>query len=319
MTAYDLGRGFACTMNEAFSHIFDQLLNAKQEENLSERDFARGLEQDFASAQADWLSRDQELLQGLSLDAYLGTLNEDDFYLFFKGMAEQSDFPLPEVFEVKFSALPEAKQEVFLNDVLKLRPDLSDSDERRLEEVFFLQQALHLLAISNKADLMEELIDWYLQGPQPDERVSDAMASYVKALAPELLDNLILILEREIKENPNSDRGLDRLLEGMVVLAQKSPDGRQKAYPVFRLAFRKFTNKQLVTICLGDLGTLSAIPLLRSYIEDHHETIDRSLYLEIISAIKRLGGSTEDLPRPFGQDLDLDDRLKFLFGLGGGA
>jgi HEAT repeat protein len=74
-----------------------------------------------------------------------------------------------------------------------------------------------------------------------------------------------------------------------------------------------------VTICLGDLGTLSAIPLLRSYIEDHHETIDRSLYLEIISAIKRLGGSTEDLPRPFGQDLDLDDRLKFLFGLGGGA
>ena len=36
------------------------------------------------------------------------------------------------------------------------------------------------------------------------------------------------------------------------------------------------------------------------YLEKNYKSIDRALYYDILSSVQRLGGSTEDLPDPFG-------------------
>ena len=59
-----------------------------------------------------------------------------------------------------------------------------------------------------------------------------------------------------------------------------------------RTAFRRAEDKQVAALCLGDFGDPRGIAVLRSWLDSHPET-SRTVRLEIIAAIKRLGGETD--------------------------
>ena len=67
-----------------------------------------------------------------------------------------------------------------------------------------------------------------------------------------------------------------------------------------RECFRKMERKVIGAICLGDYGDGRAIPALKGFIDRHSDHIDRQLFYEILSSIKRLGGNVSDIHDPFG-------------------
>ncbi len=326
----DLGRDYANVVNQAFDDLFTEVLDKQDLQSNTEHDFARELRKLFDAAQADWYSQPHSLLVGKNLTDYLDSLEEDNLIGFLLGMSEVSDYPLHDLVKPYLLEISQAGREQFIGLITSVSPsvepavdsedfesdsdagdagdagdaedagDVGDYSDMRLHEIYRLNQLLPLAGLWPDMELASVLLDWFLGTENPDERVAEALSAYLRTVGEPVCRTLIAKVEKELDEGRAGTNGTDYLLQDVAALAKFDDELRAEAYLVLRKAFKRLDNKIIPTICLGDLGTARAIPLLRTYVEKHQVDIDKDLYYEILSSINRLGGSTKDLPDPFG-------------------
>lgn len=315
MPQYENGKRFAEELNTAFESLFVKSLDAMSNKSGSEKEFARSLEKKFMSEQALWLDSTHSSLGEKSFTDYLNGLEGDVLVLFLKGMAETSDFPFPEsVFERVRQASPDEKRQ-FFEIIEEISPNEEQIKEAQVGQIFIVNQFLPLLAeYKDEADI-QRVLNWFLSADKVDERIAEGISEYIKKTGILALPSVMARVESEIEAGTAELNGTDYLLQALTFLAKQDEESRDAFYPTLRRAFKDFNNKQIPSICLGDLGTVRAIPLLRTYIEKEEKTITRELYYEIISAIQRLGGSTNDLPDPFRDFSGSSPDIRYLFGL----
>ena len=70
-------------------------------------------------------------------------------------------------------------------------------------------------------------------------------------------------------------------------------------FACLRSCFRGMQHKVIGAICLGDYGDPKGISVLKGYLDRNAGTFDRQEFYEILSSIKRLGGSIQDVHDPF--------------------
>jgi hypothetical protein len=58
-------------------------------------------------------------------------------------------------------------------------------------------------------------------------------------------------------------------------------------------------HKVIGAICIGDYGDPRGISVLKGYLDRNPGGFDRQEFYEILSSIKRLGGTTSDIHDPF--------------------
>ena len=71
--------------------------------------------------------------------------------------------------------------------------------------------------------------------------------------------------------------------------------GSEEVYRCLKSAFLNMSDKSVGAYCLGNYGDGRAIPALRGYLTKNKGSIGKDTFFDIISAIKRLGGSIDDL------------------------
>ena len=100
----------------------------------------------------------------------------------------------------------------------------------------------------------------------------------------------------------HEEDGLAGPCEDLVIIltAIGKANNSEEIYGALRTAFRWMKNKIYAVICLADYGDARAVPMLKSYINRHQDTIERDLFYEMMSAIQNLGGDIEDISDPFG-------------------
>lgn len=294
------GRCFAEVVNEAFARIFDELLNNEDLHQGTEAAFARGLEKRFAQAQTDWYLEPAPSLRGRSLNEFLQSLDENDFLAFLQGFLEKLDYDYPAGLEPLVAALSASGRAAWLAVITARSAQTDINSEAGLEAFYLLRQFLPLAAAWKDEQASRILLDWFLQAEEPDERSAEALGRYFRLLGSETAELLGERIRAEVKAGRADRNGTDYLLQDLTAICRADEELLNPAYLVLREAFRGMKKKQIPAICLGDLGSVRAIPLLRAYIEREYKSIERSLYYDILSSIQRLGGSTKDLPDPFG-------------------
>lgn len=300
---YELAKEFASEMNTHFELIFARLMDDSSIQNQNEANFARALHEESAKEQKSWLLQASALLGGKNLFQFIDTLQKNEIQPFLRGLADYSDFPLPSAIKEKVSLFdPEEKRE-FLRSILEISPERENQEsqipEARFREYYRLSQFLTLATVWKDEETVNRVLNWFLDAKLADERIADAIGEYIKGIGTDAASIVTKKLEEELDAGSAEENASDELLQALTFVAKNDEQSMQAFYPTLRKAFKSFKNKLIPVICLGDLGSVRAVPLLRSFLENESDTIDRALYYEAISSIKRLGGSTKDLPDPF--------------------
>ena len=172
------------------------------------------------------------------------------------------------------------------------------SDENVLFEMEFqkVRACFEVLARMGEGSLVPYVIERFMSYEQTLEFVADSIATYLEAFpnatVPVIIDTL-----KEHEED-----GLTGPCEDLVIIltAIGKANASEEIYAALRTAFRWMKNKIYAVICLADYGDARAVPMLKSYINRHQDTISRDLFYEMMSAIQNLGGDIEDISDPFG-------------------
>lgn len=119
-------------------------------------------------------------------------------------------------------------------------------------------------------------------------------------MVEEIADALINIGEIAVEPITYTLKGADEIgyTDEYVLTALVKIGINNKSDKIFKClkeTFKKMDDKILGAMCLGDYGDGRAIPGLKGYVEKHWDTIDKATYLEIIGAVKHLGGSIDDI------------------------
>lgn len=241
----------------------------------------------------------------------------DEFWDFVHALSYLIDEDLSDAVKLELRKRPEETQEVFRSWIEAAKWD-EDAELGASAELQSAVIALRLLGQWEDSAKFERWILRFSETEKPAPIWAEAIVDYAKAVpevAIEVLGRFLSEAE-STAEDTLSLQGREYLLvsltEATKVLKQDSeynPELLQNydelssdVYMILRSYFLRHEPRVIAAICLGDLGHPRAVPLLRNYVirnENDPDKLDRQLYYEILSSIKRLGGDTSDLPDPF--------------------
>lgn len=241
----------------------------------------------------------------------------DGFWDFVHALSHLIDEDLSDAVKLELSRRPDETQRVFRSWVDEAKWD-EDAHAGASSELQAAVIALRLLGQWEDSENYLKWVERFAKTKTPAPIWAEAMVDYAIAI-PEVA---VEVLSRYLKDaEPTAEETLSlqgreyllvSLTEAVKVLRQDSEYNPEltaqveeiasDVYMILRVFFLKHEPRVIAAICLGDLGHPRAVPLLRNYVIRHEndaDKLDRQLYYEILSSIKRLGGVTNDLPDPF--------------------
>lgn len=191
---------------------------------------------------------------------------------------------------VKSFARQTVNDAAWIDDELKEEDDLFEMEFQKVKACF------EVLARMGDDFLVDTVIDRFMSYPQTREFVADSIATYIEAFP----DTSVPLLIEKLDEH--EEDGMTGPCEDLVIILTNigKKEQSEEIYSALRRAFRYMDNKIYAVICLADYGDSRAVPMLKSYINRHQDTISRDLFYEMMSAIQNLGGDIEDISDPFG-------------------
>ena len=307
---YYIGKNYALESNDKLALAFDKILNNIDFSQMSEKDFAELLRDKYAEKMKEWYESPNNILDNGNLVDYVQNLSEQDLLDFSFGFISQFDFDLPDFMQIKLKNISTKNRDLILNKLLTISAEKRDQYheyEDGLSEIYTANRLLAILALWNSTDYARKILTWFLSVNVPDDRLADAVVFYFEKndlhANKELIECLNEILDSDNREKVQTKYLLQALTNFTKKFSALSYSGaaedlKDESYKILRKAFRNLKEKNFVVLCLGDLAYARAIPLLRTYVEEHESTIEEQLYYDIVSSLKRLGANLEDFPDP---------------------
>jgi HEAT repeat protein len=230
-----------------------------------------------------WQSTPVNELDGKTPVEYVDSIDslEGLIELFYKGAVVCHD-NLPDI----FSARLRTYGDIAVDALLKLCSDkcLSDTEDM-LQVQLMAVKTLGDWKIDRAVTTLIELLDYKCDNSEMiSERVKDSLVN----IGSNALESII----RAVNGRDLSSAAIDYLLMALSDIGKlnKSDD----VYKCLKNSFLNMPDKSIGAICLGDYGDGRAIPALRGFLEKNRNSIDKETYYEIVAAIRRLGGTTDD-------------------------
>lgn len=242
-----------------------------------------------------------DLLDGKSMNEYFAQLPFEELKEILEYSALELDRGVPDSVVAAVAGNKDRNEvisysEQIVKDAAWTDEELGNEDSLFEMEFQKVKACFKVLAQMNEAGLLVQVLDRFMSYPKIPDFVADSVAEYIEAFPDEAVPLLIERLEE------HKDDGLEGPCEDLVIILTNIGKKEQmpEIYDALRSAFRYMNNKIYAVICLADYGDPKAVPMLKSYINRHQDTIDRDLFYEIMSAIQNLGGDISDISDPFG-------------------
>lgn len=231
-----------------------------------------------------WLNTAIEKLAGKTPVEYMNSIDGlDNLMVMFSQGAVICDDGLPEIYLQKLKECGEDAVDALIS--LAVQSDSCKNDDAFLSPLMAVK-VLGKWKVQRAAVPLIKTLD--SEGEILDlmfETVKDALVD----IGSPALDSIAEALESE-KYSQTADEYL------LMAFAEIGKNNRSdKVYALIKKAFLKMPEKLIAASCLGDYGDGRAIPVLRGYIDKNGQSPDRETFFEILSAIKKLGGNTEDI------------------------
>lgn len=280
--------------NQAIAESFERITEDIDPRRFDDPDLFTQIRNETMNSMQAWNQEPLEAISGLTPEAYIDGLEAvDDLLRFLRLAARYCDEELPDLLKIKLGQHAKA----LTADLQAIATQVSYEAADTTDEVLEAATAIKLLGEWQDHSFISVFVDRFIAVDEPQELITDAGQYFFEQLGQDGLDAIQEILIDLHREKAAYTSSYEYLL---VFLTQLGRNYRESdIYPLLRTAFRQAERKVIAAICIGDYGDPRGIVLLRTYILENEKTIDRQLYYESLSSIKRLGGSTKDLPDPF--------------------
>lgn len=198
------------------------------------------------------------------------------------------DDDLPAPIQQLLVSAPETMPELSLfllgEDFNRLQADYEDPRSLAISRLL-LAAGQYLSAAS-----LEQLLDHFMATTDPDDLVTHAIKQVLAQHAPQSVQWLTARLQAALEAGLAVTGPVEALMIFLSEAGRASHD--PASFNAMRTAFRRAEDKQVAALCLADFGDPRGIAVLRSWLDSHPEA-SRAVRLEIVAAIKRLGGETD--------------------------
>ncbi|MDD4367681.1 MAG: hypothetical protein PHP39_01875 [Oscillospiraceae bacterium] len=290
-TAYEQ---FFQSYNQRLAQAFEHLTGALDEAQLSRPEYYEQLRHATMNSVQDWYDEPLPELNQLTPAEFVRQVEAPEELLsFFKTAALACDEDLPDILKLQMG-----KQAAALTPrLIQLAGEVSyEAEEVASEPVQIAASAIRLLGEWGQTDALSPLLDRFMAPPAPHEFIADALHDFCRWNAQAVLP----VLQHRLAEASSRQRAWQTADEYLLIfLTDAAKTSAADVFDTLRRCFKAMPRKVIAAVCLGDCGDGRGVALLRTYLERHQHDIDRQLYYEALSSIKRLGGQTKDLPDPF--------------------
>jgi len=157
--------------------------------------------------------------------------------------------------------------------------------------------ALKILGEWQVVKPVEEIIAKFISTDQLHENIADAFKMYVLGVGEETIPYLVKALIDAYKQDNPLEGAYEYLIIALTLVSEEAKS--DDVFECLRNCFRTMHHKVIGAICIGDYGDPRGIPALKGYLDRNEGKFDRQEFYEILSSIKRLGGTTSDIKDPF--------------------
>lgn len=231
-----------------------------------------------------WSSTQLEMLGNRTPTEFLDTVDDIEQLteMFIYG-AINCDDALPEIFLNKFKGYGEEAIDTLLGIIARWQADCSE------EMMLVPVMAVKVLGKWKASSAAEPMICALGTGVGTCELMLETVRDALISLGEPALSSILSVLD----QGQYSQTTIEYLVMALSAIGRECPSDR--IYKSLRNAFANMDNKATAASSLADYGDGRAIPALRGYLERNVHQIDTQTFHEIVSAIRRLGGKTDDL------------------------
>lgn len=282
------------SLSEVFFESFSMAVEAAYDAyfRIAEKDILKGLHSNekelggyVLNESIRWAGTPLGELNGMTPAEYIGSVNElDELVRMFREGAVVCDADLPAIFLDRLRSFGSAAVEALMDlcrDIFR-----TDGDETSLTAPIMAVQVLGGWKAPEAVGVLIGMLDY--EGGASDLVHEKVRAALISVGGP-AVESMLAAIESKDPDSPQAED----LVMALSDAARGS--GSEAVYRCLKSAFLNMDNKAIGAYCLGNYGDGRAIPALRGYLIKNSGNISRETYLDIISAIKRLGGSAEDL------------------------
>jgi hypothetical protein len=278
-----LFESYNMAVEESYNKIF---MSNKSHDLLNVED--ETIKQHLAKDLEKWANDSSVELDGMSPTDYFNSIDDmaqliDLFELAAKVC--DNDIPNPLLDRLKtFNEVAESK-------LLALA-----TDERLLydEEAQIVSlMAIRTIGKWKAVSALEPLLQLLFGIEEDNEVIIEEILNTMTQLGSNAAQRIIEILDESSTIGNVEEYLLDTLVK--LGINQKDRSLYDLIFKTIKSVFSKMENKLFGAICLGNFGDGRAIPALRGFVEKNKDTIDYETFMEIKSAIHRLGGNMDDI------------------------
>lgn len=231
-----------------------------------------------------WLNTAIEKLAQKTPVEYLNSINGlDNLMEMFNQGAVICDDGLPEIYLQKLKNYGEEAVDALIK--LAVHSGISHNDDSLLSPVMAVKVLGKWKAQRAAVPLIKSL--------DSDGEIFDLMFETVKDALVDIGSPALEGIADALESGKYTQTVAEYLLMAFAEIGKNNRS--DKVYTQLKKAFLKMPEKLIAANCLGVYGDGRAIPVLRGYIDKNSQSLDRETFYEILSAIKKLGGNTEDI------------------------
>ncbi len=291
---------FFTLYNEGLAKAYDKAMgNILDETQMRNPDFQEQLRNQVLNSMQSWYKQPAESLDNQTPEFMIdkiGTLEETISRI--KSAAVFCDDDIPEYLKIKLGSFGE-KAIPSLMQIAMLPSWQGDynQEEPPTEDILVAAVSLKILGEWQAQEPLEAIITKFIDTGTPNELIADAFKIYISGVGAPAIPWLMKALSDACKENDPLTGAYEYTIIALTLVSQESkPEG---AFTCLRTCFRTMQHKVIGAICIGDYGDPRGIAVLKGHLDRNTGRFDRQEFYEILSSIKRLGGTTNDIHDPF--------------------
>ncbi len=258
---------------------------------INEGDMAKGFDAEdeklgtfLKNGYEKWLAAPVEKLGGKTPKEYVDAVGSlDELREMFIYGAVVCDDELPEVFLNRLKSFGEEAEKLLVGIA---RGELHKTGE---ESLLAQVMAISVLGRWKAAGSAGPMIHIIYSGSEADELIFEAVRDALINIGAPSIDMIIRALESE-----HGFGAADEYL--LMALSEVGRSNRSdKVYNCLKNAFLQMPQKTVAADSLAKYGDGRAVPAIRGFLRKNASQLDKDTFYDLASAVRHLGGSTDDL------------------------
>lgn len=292
---------FFILYNEGLANAYDKAMESIVDEaRMRDPLFHEQIRNQVLNSMQSWYKKPFEALGNITPETMIDRIDTiEDVIAKMKMAAVFCDDDIPEYLKIKLGSFGTEAIGYLVQVAVSPSWQATEGKEEDTPSAELLGAtiALKILGEWQVAEALDEIITKFIETQMPHELVADAFKIYITGVGEAAIPSLLNALSNACAKEESLSGAYEYVIIALTLVSQETKS--DEVFACLRSCFRNMEHKVIGAICIGDYGDPKGITVLKGHLDRNAGKFDRQEFYEILSSIKRLGGSITDVRDPF--------------------